>query len=72
MDLINSISPTELTILANVVSLIIAEGKTADELNILGSFITTVGDLVSMIAAQKENLQTIQDKQQSQSSKKQN
>jgi hypothetical protein len=64
MDFINSISPTELSILANVVALALAEDKTTDEINVLGNFIVGVGGLLLTIAAQQQSLQAIQDKQQ--------
>lgn len=64
MDFLNSVSPNELSILANVIAIGLAEGKTADEINVLGNFIVGVGGLLLTIAAQQQSLQAIQDKQQ--------
>jgi hypothetical protein len=64
MNFINSITPNELSILANAIALGLAEDKNADELNVLGNFIVAVGGLLLTIAAQQQSLQAIQDKQQ--------
>ena len=72
MNFINSITPNELSVLANAIALGLSDDKTADELNVLGNFIVAVGSLLLTIAAQQQSLQAIQDKQQQiQDSKKQ-
>lgn len=72
MSFINSITPNELSVLANAIALGLADDKSADELNVLGNFIVAVGSLLLTIAAQQQSLQAIQDKQQQiQDSKKQ-
>ncbi|MCM0649071.1 hypothetical protein NBE98_11865 [Clostridium swellfunianum] len=72
MGFTNSVSPGELTILANAVALILSSDRTADEVNVLGNFITAVGALMLVIAAQQASLESIQNnQQQAQSSNKQ-
>ena len=56
-----NLSPKELSILANVIALALAEEKTPDQLNVLGNFIVAVGSLLLTIAAQQQSLQNIQD-----------
>lgn len=72
MGFTNSVSPGELTILANAVALILSSDRTADEVNVLGNFITAIGALMLVIAAQQASLESIQNnQQQAQSSNKQ-
>lgn len=52
-------SPAELTILANIIALAIAEGKTAEEVNVLGNLITAVGGLLLTYAAQQQTIKDI-------------
>lgn len=63
MEFINSMTPKELSILANAIAIELAECRSADEINVLGNFIVAVGSLLLTIAAQEQNLQSIQDKQ---------
>lgn len=56
MSSVNSINPNLLTILAAVVAIIISQS--GGNLNVIGEFITTVGDLVSLEAAQIESRNT--------------
>lgn len=55
-----NLSPKELSILANVIALALAEEKTPDQLNVLGNFIVAVGSLLLTIAAQQQSLQNMQ------------
>ncbi|MBU5484680.1 hypothetical protein KQI86_10080 [Clostridium sp. MSJ-11] len=57
MGYINDISPQELATLANIVAIALTEGRTADESNVLGNFIATVGALILTIAAQQQSLE---------------
>ena len=58
MSIINCTDPEELSLLANAFAIALAKGRSADELNILGDFINSVGDLItSLMATQKENLE---------------
>jgi hypothetical protein len=47
-------SPGELLALANIVAIALADNLDADDLNVLGAFVTVVGDILSMLAAQVE------------------
>lgn len=55
-DLLYSIGPNEFAILTAVIALAISEGLTAGEINSLGNFITTVGEVMLTIAAQQQLL----------------
>lgn len=63
MDFINCLTPNELSVLASAIAIELAEGESADEINVLGNFIVAVGSLLLTIAAQEQNLQSIKDKQ---------
>ncbi|EPY2274439.1 hypothetical protein ACXAUS_003336 [Clostridium sporogenes] len=54
---LNSISPEELALLANLIALELSKGKSVNELNVLGNLLAAVGTIISTIAAQKQNLQ---------------
>ncbi|MBL4937279.1 hypothetical protein JK636_16240 [Clostridium sp. YIM B02515] len=56
MSNFNSLSPTELAILADAVAIALTEGKSADEINVLGNFVAAVGALLLTIAAQGQSL----------------
>lgn len=62
MALFSNISPDEFTILPNLVAIVISEDMNVDDMTILGTFISAVGTAVLNIAAQKTNLQSIEDK----------
>ncbi|GLC29496.1 hypothetical protein [Clostridium omnivorum] len=59
MSDINSLSPNELSIAATAIAIAIAEGRTADEVNVLGNFIIAVGSILTTIAAQEASLENI-------------
>ena len=59
----NEISPIQLVIVAAVLSLALGDDRDPQDLNVLGALITSIGDLVSLIAAQKEKNQSIQEKE---------
>lgn len=61
MSLFDDIDPEQLTLFASFLAVAISEGRTASELNILGEFLSTLGDSVSLIAAQKEFLISLQE-----------
>lgn len=63
MALFDSLSPKELIILASLVSITLAEGKSATDNNVLGNFFATVGASLLSIAAQQENLKSLEEKQ---------
>jgi hypothetical protein len=55
-DLLYNINPNEFALLTAVVAIAISEGLSAEEINSLGNFITTVGDVMLTIAAQQQLL----------------
>lgn len=54
--MIDNLCPKDLLILANALAISLSEGKTADELNVLGNLIVAVGSLMLTGAAQLQNL----------------
>jgi hypothetical protein len=64
MSVIESSSPEELSILASAVAISLARDRTKDEINVLGNFTAAVGAILLTIAAQKESIETLQDKKQ--------
>ncbi len=60
---LESISPGELSVLANIVALALA-ADSADENNVLGNFIVSVGSLLLTIAAQQVSLEAAKAKNQ--------
>jgi Co/Zn/Cd efflux system component len=56
--LFENASPGELLALANIVAIALADNLDADDLNVLGAFVTVVGDILAMLAAQIEIIET--------------
>jgi hypothetical protein len=54
MKFFDSLSGEQLVILAAVIAAIIGSDLTAEENNVLGDFITTIGDSLSLIASRQE------------------
>ena len=50
----DNLCPNDVLILANVLALSLSEGKSADELNVLGNLIVAVGSLMLTSAAQMQ------------------
>lgn len=63
MSLFDSITPKDLSILANLIALALTEGKSADENNVLGNFLTAVSSNILNIASQQENLKSSEEKE---------
>lgn len=63
MSSFNSISPNEISVLANTIAILLSEGKSADELNVLGNLVAAIGSAILLIAAQTQNLSSIEEKQ---------
>lgn len=63
MALFDSLSPKELVILENLVALALTEGKSSDDNNVLGNFLTAVSAIILSIAAQQQNLESLKEKQ---------
>lgn len=62
MSCLNSISPTQLAVISTFIALVISKDKSTDEINVLGNLIASIGATVLSIAAQKQALQSVQDK----------
>jgi len=62
MSCLNSISPMQLAVLSTFIAIVISKDKSADEINVLGNLIVSIGGTMLTIAAQKQTLQSIQDK----------
>lgn len=56
--LFENASPGEILALANIVAIALADNMDADDLNILGGFVTVVGDMLALLAAQMEFLES--------------
>jgi serine/threonine protein phosphatase PrpC len=54
---VNSLSPEELVIFISTVSIAIAKDKSEEELNVLASVFSQIGDTLATIAAQREILE---------------
>lgn len=52
MNSLYSLTPKEIAILSTVVAIELSEGKSLDQQNVLGNFLSTVGDIILTIAAQ--------------------
>ncbi|GAA0721036.1 hypothetical protein GCM10008905_10950 [Clostridium malenominatum] len=57
MGTFKNICPEELLVLATISSIIIADDLDPDDLEVLGQLFSTVGDSLSLIAAQREYLE---------------
>ncbi|GAA0721026.1 hypothetical protein GCM10008905_10930 [Clostridium malenominatum] len=64
MDCLDNISSKELVAIASLVSISLSEGKTPDEINVLGNLIVAIGSLMLTIAAQEQSLQSISNNKQ--------
>ncbi|MBK1810251.1 hypothetical protein JHL18_06340 [Clostridium sp. YIM B02505] len=58
MTIFDNLSPEDAVILTNAIVLALAKDKSADEINVLGNFITGVGCLLLTVAAQKQFVST--------------
>lgn len=62
MSEFTSLSPAEITILASIVSIIIANDMTPSDVENLGNFITAIGGNLTLIASLEQAEQEKQDK----------
>lgn len=62
MSALDKFSPDDLTLLSAVIAIIISDGKSSDDLNVLGIIVSGIGTNISLIAAQKQFLQSKEDK----------
>ncbi|MBZ9687574.1 hypothetical protein G9F72_014680 [Clostridium estertheticum] len=51
---LNNLDTGQLIALANALAVSFSNGLTSDEIEVLGSLITTVGDLLALIASKKD------------------
>lgn len=58
MNVLNSLPPEGLAILASVAAILISENLSPDETNVLGNFIVSVGSIMLTIAAQEQFLKS--------------
>ncbi|WP_160680436.1 hypothetical protein [Clostridium sp. C8-1-8] len=58
MTIFDNLTPEDAVILTNAIVIAISKDKTADEINVLGNFITGVGCLLLTVAAQKQFIQS--------------
>ena len=67
MSNLNCLTPNQLAILSTIIALQIAQGRTADELNVLGNLVVAIGGIVLTIAAQQQALTSLVQSQNNQS-----
>lgn len=58
----NSVTPNELAVLADLIAIALSEGKSANENNVLGNLLVAIGSIVLTIAAQQQNVNSLEDK----------
>ena len=61
---LDNLSPEDLLVLTNAITISLSKDKTADELNVLGNFIVGIGCLMLTVASQQQYLSSIQQQQQ--------
>jgi len=66
---LDNLSPEDLLVLTNAITISLSKDKTADELNVLGNFIVGIGCLMLTVASQQQYLSSIQQQQQANKSK---
>ena len=64
MKLLEEYSPNELASLANTIGVIISKNLNANQQNVIGNFIESVGVNISAIASQEEYLEKQEDSNQ--------
>ncbi|AWK52804.1 hypothetical protein DIC82_18180 [Clostridium beijerinckii] len=64
MTFLDNLSPEDLLVLTNAITISLSKDKTADELNVLGNFIVGIGCLMLTVASQQQYLSSIQQQQQ--------
>lgn len=57
MKNLNCMSPEELSLFANLIALELSKCKNANELNVLGNLLSSIGTIILTMAAQKQNLE---------------
>lgn len=64
LTFLDNLSPEDLLVLTNAITISLSKDKTADELNVLGNFIVGIGCLMLTVASQQQYLSSIQQQQQ--------
>lgn len=62
MTIIDSLDPDELAIISSIVAVAITKGKSAEDINVIGNFIASLGAAVLTIAAQEQYLNAKEEK----------
>lgn len=57
-----NLTPKQLAFISNIIAIELSNGKSSDELNVLGNFIVSVGSSILTIAAQKQSLEALNGK----------
>ena len=57
-------TPEELTLLAYNLALILAKDRSVEELSVMSSMLLAISDMIALIASQKANLISIEEKAQ--------
>ncbi len=70
--MIDNLCPNDLMVLASALAISLSEGKSADELNVLGNLIVAVGSLMLTSAAQMQNIASKEEANKSNSEATQN
>ncbi|ASW42318.1 hypothetical protein [Clostridium isatidis] len=58
----DNLSPEELAILSNIIAIELSKDRTASEISVIASFLSAVGDIMEVIAAQREYLEELEEK----------
>ncbi|MEA4827031.1 hypothetical protein [Clostridium sp. JNZ J1-5] len=72
MSYANSLTPAQLAILSSVVAVALSQNLNADEINILGNFVTAVGATLLIIAAKMASDESQQQSQNQNNGSKNN
>ena len=59
MIITDKLTSEELSILSNVIALDLCKDKTVNEINVLGNVIETIGCIMLTVAAQRQQLQSL-------------
>lgn len=59
MTFLDDLSPQDLLVLANIISISLSKNKSADETNVLGNFIVGIGCLMLTMAAQQQYIDSL-------------
>ena len=61
LTFLDNLSPEDLLVLTNAITISLSKNKTADELNVLGNFIVGIGCLMLTVAAQQQYISAQQE-----------